>query len=146
MSNRRRQRASTPEHGLERSDTFKRVISRYNEAMDNGFYLEAITLMESLIGDRLESYTTRNTGRDYSFCTLECLIKGLKTIEGTTIPVDLIVAWKEQRNKLLHEMAKIEEGNYEPFDAKYDLAKQCAKDGLVLFRQIDKICRKPNAK
>ena len=146
MNTRRRQLASTPERGHERCDTFKRVLGRYKDAMDKAFYLEAITLMESLISDRLESYMSRNIAdNDYSFSTLERLIRGLRRIETTSMPVDSIEAWKQQRNILLHEMAKIEEGNYEPFDVKYKRAKQCAEDGLELFRVIDKICRKSNS-
>lgn len=142
MNQRKRQITQTPEQGQERYDTFKKVLDRYGLAMENGFYLEAITLMESLIADRLECYLLMNIKEsDYSFSTLERLIRGLRSMVSTPITIESVEAWKNQRNKLLHEMAKIEDGNFESFDSKYDQAKQCAEDGLLLFREIDKICR-----
>ena len=88
--------------------------------------------MESLIADRLECYLLMNIKeKDYSFSTLERLIRGLRSMASTPITIESVEAWKNQRNKLLHEMAKIE----------YGQAKQCTEDGLLLFREIDKICR-----
>ena len=111
--------------------------------MAAGFYLEAITLMESIIGDRLECYLHRNIESvDYSFSTLGRLIEGLKKVDSTSPLVNKITNWKNQRNALLHEMAKIEDNNYSDFTSKYSVAKQCAEDGLVLFREIDKLCMK----
>ena len=50
-----REIADTPEKGQKRYWLYRSVIDRYNEAYKSGYYLEAITLMESLITDRLES-------------------------------------------------------------------------------------------
>ena len=143
MAQKQRQIATDEQKGKERFETFKSVIARYKDAMAAGFYLEAITLMESIIGDRLECYLHRNIESvDYSFSTLGRLIEGLKKVDSTSPLVNKITKWKNQRNALLHEMAKIEDGKYVDFAAKYNIAKQCAEEGLALFREIDKLCMK----
>ena len=142
MAQRQRQIATDAQKGKERFETFKSVITRYNDAMAAGFYLEAITLMESIIGDRLECYLYRNIeGVDCSFSTLGRLIEGLKEVDSTSPLVNKITDWKNQRNALLHEMAKIEDNNYITFEDKYSKAQQCAEEGLALFRDVDKLCR-----
>lgn len=45
----------SPEIGKLRYETYKGVISKCDSAIKEGFYLEAITLMESMIFDRLTS-------------------------------------------------------------------------------------------
>lgn len=66
---RTREIADNPQKGKIRYDLYKAVIHRYKEAMEKGFFLEAITLMESLISDRLESainfYGLRPKGSDF---------------------------------------------------------------------------------
>ena len=47
--------ADTNEKGKIRYVRYKHVLEQYKKAMENGFYLEAVTLMESIISDRLES-------------------------------------------------------------------------------------------
>ena len=43
--------------GAVRNELYKAAWVRYNEAMSAGFYLEAITIVDSLITDRIEAYT-----------------------------------------------------------------------------------------
>ena len=143
MVKRERQIANTSQYGKERYCTYTDVIKRYHQALANGYYLEAITLMESIISDRLESYLIRMTSDNkYSFNTLGQLIQGLTCIGDTHMPISDILIWKNNRNASLHEMAKIEDGKYRDFGTKYSDAKNCADEGYELFRKIDAICRK----
>lgn len=43
------------EVGLERYKLYKSAFSRINKAIKEEYYLEAITLVESILADRLES-------------------------------------------------------------------------------------------
>ena len=139
---RQRQITTNEQQGQERFDTFKKVVSRYHSAMKSGFYLEAVTLMESIIGDRLECYLMRNDKEcNYSFSTLGRLINGLKKVNPDSDLAVRLDDWKNKRNTLLHEMAKIEDNNYITFEDKYSEAQQCAEEGLALFRDVDKLCR-----
>ena len=139
---RQRQITTNEYQGQERFDTFKKVVGRYHSAMKSGFYLEAVTLMESIIGDRFECYLMRNDKEcNYSFSTLGRLINGLKKVNPDSDLAVRLDDWKNKRNTLLHEMAKIEDNNYITFEDKYSEAQQCAEEGLALFRDVDKLCR-----
>ena len=41
--------------GQNRDEVFKQAIKQYKKAKENGFYLEAIAICESLITDRMEA-------------------------------------------------------------------------------------------
>ena len=129
--------------GHERYCTYKCLLDQCALAKDKGFYLEAITLLESIIADRLESYLVRTTANtNYTFKPLGYLIKGLKDINDAQMPIADRETWKSARNQYLHEMAKIEDGQYVDFSTKYNAALQCVEDGELLFRRIDTICKK----
>lgn len=143
MSNRQRQVADSSQKGRERYRMYKNVLERCAKAKENGFYLEAIALIESIMADRLESYLIRITSNtNYAFKPLGSLIKGLRAINDLQMPIAEIENWKKARNQFLHEMAKIEDGQYEDFSTRYSAALQCVEEGESLFRQIDVICRK----
>ena len=61
---------------------YRKGISRVKESIKSGYYLEAITLCESLIADRLESRLKFLTSSDkYSFRPLGKLQEGIKKHE-----------------------------------------------------------------
>jgi len=141
--------------GKQRYERYKSVIDQYNKAMEQGFYLEATTIMESLIADRLErlaNYVAQKLeGLDsnFSYKTLGELTRFLndekqqpyldedlrKTIQGIT-------EWKNQRNRALHEIAKLDDKEEIAFADLYEDAKATAERGLKLFRAIDTQTRK----
>lgn len=99
--------------GNQRYNLYKKVIEHINKSIDNGYYLEAITLIESLIADRLESHLTFIKGEDFSFKTLDKIVKNFSR-HKSDIDDDLyrlveeyVNNWKEKRNLVLHEMAKL---------------------------------------
>ena len=57
----------SPEIGKLRYETYKGVLSKYKKAMEVGCYLEAITLMESIIFDRLASIVNEISEKDILF-------------------------------------------------------------------------------
>ena len=64
--------------GIIRHEYIKRAMEQYNKAMENGYYIEAIALMESAISDRLES--TLNylfPEKNHSYSTIGSLIGDL---------------------------------------------------------------------
>ena len=50
-------RATIDTEGVDdfRHDIYADVLARINQSYENGYYIEAITLLESIISDRLES-------------------------------------------------------------------------------------------
>lgn len=134
--------ADTKEKGKVRYVRYKHVLEQYNKAMESGFYLEAVTLMESIISDRLESraaYLEKTNG----FETLGKLCNILSSDDILKDIIPQVVEWKNGRNKVLHEMSKIDNTNVnENFDSKYNSAKQLGECGLDIFRKIDSIITK----
>lgn len=142
-----RELANTPEKGQKRYRLYKDVIDHYHKAIENRFYLEAITLMESIITDRLEStlvYYGLIPCED-CFRTMESCIREFDTERGQGILSDALLNrikdWKNGRNHALHEMAKIEDGDNTPFEQRYSDQERIAKHGYDIFNEIKKETR-----
>jgi len=131
--------------GSTRYNLYKQAYSRINDATKQGFFLEAITIIESLISDRLESRLTFLKKHDVSFKTLGGLIKESRKTE-TDSPLKELVAqdldrWRNDRNKALHEMAKIADGDSSTWEDRVKGIVPVATDGLKILRAIDKRCK-----
>lgn len=137
-----REIADTPEKGQKRYWLYRSVIDRYNEAYKSGYYLEAITLMESLITDRLESLLVYHglITPNKAFMTLGSCINIIRRSQEILSEklIDEIDEWKNSRNHALHEMAKIEEGDSAVFNQRYVSLQSVAQKGYVLFNSIKK--------
>jgi biopolymer transport protein ExbB/TolQ len=125
-----------------RQKIYKSAFIRLNEANKAGFYLEAITLIESLISDRLESRLSYLDKKDFSFKTLGKLIQKSKVLENdqtmTSLVLEELPQWAKGRNSALHEMAKIEQGDTSSWPERYARLKLVADSGLKLLRKIDR--------
>ena len=107
--------------------------------MDAGYYLEAITLMESLIMDRLDSALIYYglSEQEFDFRTLATSLRELNA-EGL-ITDDLYSAidkWRIARNRALHNMAKIAVGESPVFNIRYEEQKDVAEMGYFLFKKL----------
>lgn len=133
--------------GKARYETYKGVLSRYNSAVADGYYLEAITLIESIIADRLESVANQlfNTN-EYSYETLWNLISGVRRLEISsemTRVVGNINKWRNGRNMALHEMAKFDREDYKKsFQDRYAELEQVAKRGYEIFNNLNNAIKK----
>lgn len=139
--NRTRVIADNADKGHKRYRIYQSVIDRYLKAKEQGFYLEAITLMESIITDRLESALIYRgeLSQDKAFITLDrCLnkLKGKGIISEALF--ERIEIWKDERNHALHEMAKIEEGDESSFEQRYSEQERVANDGYEIFKSLKK--------
>lgn len=132
-----RMTANSDEKGKIRYFRYKYVLDQYKKAMEAGFYLEAVTLMESIISDRLESraiYLEKTKG----FETLGKLCNILADDDILKDFIPLVKAWKDGRNRVLHEMSKIDNADInEDFESKYNSAKLLGECGYCIFRKID---------
>ncbi|MFZ1324828.1 MAG: hypothetical protein WAT67_02175 [Candidatus Contendobacter sp.] len=130
--------------GITRYQLYKRAYARINESIKQEFYLEAISIIESLISDRLESRLTFLKGSDFGFKTLGQLISEINKVEADSQLKDFVTknldSWRFIRNKALHEMAKLEQGNILTWDDRMKDLAPCAKDGLIILRFIDRRC------
>lgn len=119
---------------------YRAAYARINEANKAGFHLEAITIVESIVADRLESRLTQVIGKDFSFQHLGSLITKARQVEEDPILYALIDKdldnWRKSRNKALHEMAKIATGDTATWADRVAGLVPISKDGLALLRKI----------
>jgi arginine deiminase len=139
-------RSSDNDVSNERYELYKATFEWITKSIKEGFYLEAISLEESVIADRLESYLSWHTRTDFSFKTLGTLQKAIATHGGDN-NLKLLVAneldqWRKARNKAAHEMVKIEDGKQISWDDRMSLNKTIAEEGLELVRKIDREIRR----
>ena len=137
------------EVGRARYHLIKNAIERVNKAFDEGYFLESITILESLIADRLESILTDTEGKDVSFRTLGNLIYTAK--DSNTIPQEIkdsiinrLLSWKDERNKALHQMVKLESGNLHDWETRYGSFESTVEEGVVLFKELSKYRQRLN--
>jgi hypothetical protein len=126
--------------GALRYTLFKEGHARIQAAIGAGFFLEAITLTESLIADRLESRLSFLTGSDISFLSLGPLIDLTKQHETYPEVRGLVTSdvddWRRQRNAAAHEMLKIESGDRRSWDDRNSQLKVVAKGGYRILRTL----------
>lgn len=122
-----------------RYDRYYNVISQYNRAISNEFYIEAITLMESLLSDRLESLLNQlGSTSEYSFLPLGNLLSAFKkyrTLSEFEGIINKLDDWRKNRNHAIHEMAKISDSR--SFQDDYSLLKDIALEGYEIFKQLN---------
>ncbi len=114
-----------------------------------GFYLEAITLEESIISDRLISHLT-GVGEKSIQCesdmreSLSSLIirlerslnHGKSEVNDKNL-VNRLNSWREKRNCAVHGMVKSIPGTKtEKVDDFLEKAKECAKEGEKIARDV----------
>jgi hypothetical protein len=137
---RKRAEAYTGEgYGLQRYELFCHARQHIISCMKNGFYLEAITIIESIIADRIESRVSHLKGQNYGFKTLGNLIPEAKKLDSDPeilAILDHIDKWREDRNKCLHEMVKIEEGTNLTWDERTGRNRDIAISGYRVLVEI----------
>lgn len=126
---------------MQRFVLYKSAFSWINYAIESGFYLEAITLIESILSDRIESRLTHLESKKSSFQPLGKLIVELKkseTNEDLRNLIEELVTWKNLRNEALHEMVKIEKDKpFLTWNNRVEKTKFIAKNGQKLLRRFD---------
>jgi hypothetical protein len=127
-----------------KGESYSFAFKRINHAIEEEFYLEAITLCESIISDRLLSYV--NFHRAKPLAEKEGLGKLTRELSRLTHgsvqwkDSDLIVRldeWRDKRNLLVHGAAKSLPGTPTmPVDEFQFIAKETAKKGKSLARDM----------
>jgi hypothetical protein len=138
--------------GQARYHLYGKTLNRIKDAMEVGYYLEAVTLVESLIADRLEARLALCHDQDESkrkFSTLGKLaeeLSGKRLAEPASIKpyYEDVIEWADRRNKALHELAKLPENSEKDWDEEYKGVKDTAEEGLKIFRNIDQEIRNLN--
>lgn len=147
MSKEKRAIANNKKVGQQRYRTYKAAIDRIKISIEKGFYLEAISLCESLITDRLESRLNYLTKSDnYAFETLGKLQIEIRNKETNQELIKMMIPnsgdfdiWRNKRNQALHAMAKIADGDKREWENKLEECKTIALKGEKLRKEIFRI-------
>ena len=134
--------------GMPRHDRYKAAIERCNKAMQEGFFIEAIAIEESLIADRLESLTNEITNGGWSYKSAGKLVWHLLNKHQSCLNKELkewlskVQSWCRKRNAAIHRMAKLTPDMSRSFDDDYALLPTIAEEGMKVFRGLDNSIRK----
>jgi uncharacterized protein (DUF342 family) len=141
--------------GLVRHELYKVAWERYNEAMSAGFYLEAITLVDSVITDRIEAYTQYLMHYEEKHQQVTSLANAMAAMdiarEERQIPTDAeyknmraeVSLFYEGRNKAVHNFAILSNADAEmTADDRLKEAQETARKGRDVFNLVKSYTRK----
>jgi hypothetical protein len=128
---------------------YKLAFDRLDEALEEGWLLEAISLEESIITDRLLSILTSTESSVSSKQSLGNLIaqaKKLMTGSGSLVEGDLfheLDQWREKRNECIHAFCKLDDHAYADNSAEIFSEKmwETAKKGRELVDLVKHLSR-----
>lgn len=138
--------------GQHRRSLYQHCIGQCNRAVASGFYVEAVAIIDSLLSDRLESRLASKHGQHEikrRFSTVGKLATELKgksanEPEYAREVYSQIGQWSSQRNIVMHQLVKLEEGEIPSWDQRYMQARKTAENGMSLFRKLDQIVKDLN--
>ena len=126
--------------------SYTKAWERINSALEAGFHLEAITIEESIISDRLLSYVlgVAPSSKAHKKSGLGELINHWRKHAGDSlIKADgkdlgkFTDDWRKKRNNAVHGLVKSSPGSPTmPPDDFFELARQAAEEGKILAREI----------
>ena len=126
---------------------YREAWTRIKEAQKYGFYLEAITIEESIISDRLYSYFRNVLKIEKKPSTLKRMHDLWKKHHPETIAsgdyTDLVQAldkWREERNKAIHAIVQSDTHVDRSIDNFLSDTRTVAEDGEKLTRIISQWC------
>lgn len=126
---------------------------RLKAAYEAGFYIECVSICESIISDRMEArlqFLTRKTTKLSPVLSLGYTLAAIKK-PGLETEADLIAVyeavsvWAEDRNRVVHQFVK-RTANDEVLSPEERIkdGMKTAQKGLVLMRKISALVRKYN--
>ena len=131
--------------GKQRAELYRNGIGRVERALREGFWLEAITLEESLISDRLEYLLAHVTGQHRHTTLADLLNRIERDVPPHLIDNDLMEAvntWRQQGNAALHMMMKFSSKQETPWLERLAQCREAAWDGRIVMRQVDSWVRR----
>jgi len=134
--------------GKKRYSTYRSAMSKYNSALKDGYYIECVALLDSIICDRLESLSNQIYNQSKSsYSATGWVIKDLENVnDKLNDEIRAILAeiklWVSLRNNSVHEMAKLDPNAEYSFEDRYAKLKEVSKQGKSLFNKINNAIRK----
>jgi len=132
---------------------YKLAFDRLDEALIEGWLLEAISLEESIITDRLISIVKsngENASANQSLSTLIAQAKKVLTGSGASVEGDIFYEldqWRQDRNECVHAFCKLDDHAYSNNSAEIfsDKMWETAKKGRELVDLVKHLSREAKA-
>jgi hypothetical protein len=147
MTHRKSAAAATTNGNTAKYLSYREAWARINQAHAQGYFLEVVTIAESIIGDRLVSYLAR-TGAELTAVpkgppSFGSLIQRWKKLHPEPIVDgdigDLQAAvdrWRARRNLVIHGIVRAQGGQHIGIDEFRELAEITAIEGKVVARAV----------
>ncbi len=137
----------------QRYDLYKLANEQLKRAYEAGFYIECVSICESIISDRIEArlqFLRRATDKPSHIDSLGRLLKQVEDIESQD-QTELRAAyaairhWANARNETIHQFVKVTDQNHEATSKdRIQQGKMAAREGRVLMQLISKLIKKHN--
>ena len=126
-----------PKIGKAKEELFRSAFSRIDNSISRGFHLEAITITESLICDRLETLISVVTENRIKAMNLGPLLKIVRQLpEFPPELADEIDDWRIDRNYVVHQMVKITTEEVFDWRSRMKFARITAIRGQRLVKDV----------
>jgi hypothetical protein len=137
-----------------RYELYRSANEQFKAAFEAGFYIECVSICESIISDRIEArlqFLRRGTNKPSHIDSLGRLLKQVTDIEPED-QIELRAAyvsireWGNARNETIHQFVKVTDQNplANPKE-RIQQAKTAARQGVRLMRRISALVRKHNS-
>ncbi len=145
---------NTPPNGnIKKYLSYREAWTRIKQAQQQGFYLEAVTLTESIISDRLISYLVyvqKIKVQPEKYLSFSRLIELWKNDTSSNTDdaecrelQQAVDNWRCNRNEIVHGMVKSYPGaEVDDVNNFLEKAKEAAKEGEKLARSVSSWCSK----
>lgn len=137
----------------QRYELYKLANEQLKKAYGAGFYIECVSICESIIADRIEArlqFLRRDRMKPSHVDSLGRLLKQIQDIEDEE-QTDLREAyvlirdWGKARNAAIHQFVKVTDHNQQLCGRdRIRQAKTAAREGIRLMRVISTLVRKHN--
>lgn len=130
--------------------SYREAWERIKQAQEHGFYLEAVTIVESILSDRLYSHLTRSGNLPAERHTFGDLIQAWwnahhdKVVHGKFAYLQKSLdGWRKRRNRVVHAIVKApQKGQHLDIEDFLLEAKLTAEEGVLLARALTAWCEK----
>jgi hypothetical protein len=137
----------------QRYDLYKLANEQLKAAYEAGFYIECVSICESIISDRIEArlqFLRRATDKPSQIDSLGRLLKQVEDIESedqTELRAAYVSTreWGRARNETIHQFVKVTDQNHQSScDDRAQQARAAARNGIRLMRKVSALVRKHN--
>ena len=139
-SSKRRMQATTSEVKLIKKRIWAMASIQLRDAMEEGYWIEAVAIEESMMVDAIESYLQKHYRED-KFLTLGDGISAILQLNLVDKDEALFMRarrWVNERNVVIHELMKVNKKTQLSWEQKMNINLGVAIEGQDLAKELKK--------